>query len=54
MLNFKALISLEDNVTYVMKGLNFITIQFEFLKINILDQYFVMYVFTGKYKKITF
>lgn len=54
MLSFKTLVSLDDNITYMRKGLNFITIQFEFLKINILDQYFVMlYIFIGKYKRLT-
>lgn len=54
MLSFKTLVSLEDNITYMRKGLNFITIQFEFLKIDILDQYFVMlYIFIGKYKRLT-
>lgn len=54
MLSLKTLVSLDDNITYMRKGLNFITIQFEFLKINILDQYFVMlYIFIGKYKRLT-
>lgn len=47
------LISLENNIIYIMKNLNFIMIQFEYSKINTLDQYLIMHIFIGKYKRLT-
>ena len=53
MLSLKTLEIWEDNITCTMKGLSFITNQFEFLKIDILEQYFVMlYIFIGVYRRL--
>lgn len=53
MLSFKTLEILEDNITCIMKALSFITNHFEFLKIDILEQCFVMlYIFIGMYKRL--
>lgn len=53
MLSFKTLEIWEDNITCMMKGLVLRTNQFEFLKIDILEQYFVMlYIFIGVYKRL--
>lgn len=53
LLSFKTLEILEDNITCIMKALSFITNQFEFLKIDILEQCFLMlYIFIGMYKRL--
>ena len=44
---------MEDNIPCIMKALSFITNQFEFLKIDILEQCFLMlYIFIRMYKRL--
>ena len=53
LLRFKTLEILEDNIPCIMKALSFITNQFEFLKIDILEQCFLMlYIFIRMYKRL--
>ena len=53
LLSFKTLEILEDNIPCIMKALSFITNQFEFLKIDILEQCFLMlYIFIRMYKRL--
>lgn len=50
MLSFKTLEIWEDNITCMMKGLSFITNQFEFLKIDILGTIFCNAVYIYRQK----